>query len=52
MLGVALVAIFCIVEATGNYQDETALPQLKAREAGPQRLYRRLARHLSLPKAG
>ena len=54
MLGVALVALFCIIEATGNNHDEPvkSIDPAKANERSPLRLPRRLAERLSLPKAG
>lgn len=54
MLGVALVALFCIIEATGQYHEEPvkSIDQSKAKDQAPLRLSRRLAERLSLPKAG
>ncbi len=54
MLGVALVALFCIIEATGQYHEEPVktIDQAKVKEKTPLRLPRRLAEGLSLPKAG
>ena len=53
MLGVVLVALFCLVEATGDYREKEKPARLAEKEPmQPLRRIRRLAQRLALPKAG